>query len=116
MASRGRLRSRNAPRPGWAFAGPERLPLAMIGIVIPTRDRRATLLRTLDRLEELPEQPPTVVVDNASSDHTAAAVRRRHPDVQLVRLPADAGPSARSVGARVLDTELIAFNDDDSWW
>ena len=87
-----------------------------VGIVIATRDRRSTLLRTLERLKRLPEHPGIVVVDNGSRDHTAAAVRQRYPDVDLHRLPADVGASARSIGVDALDTELVAFNDDDSWW
>jgi GT2 family glycosyltransferase len=87
-----------------------------VGVVIATRDRRASLLRTLGRLEGLPEQPPVVVVDNASSDHTAEAVGADHPAVEVVRLPANAGASARTLGARLLRTPLIAFSDDDSWW
>jgi GT2 family glycosyltransferase len=84
--------------------------------VIATRDRRATVLGTLGRLLALPERPPIVVVDDASSDGTAAAVRRRHPEVQVVSLPAPAGASARTIGVQALATPLVAFSDDDSWW
>lgn len=84
--------------------------------MIATRDRRATLLGTLGRLRALPERPPIVVVDDASSDGTAAAVRRRHPEVQIVSLPEPAGATARTVGVEALATPLVAFSDDDSWW
>jgi N-acetylglucosaminyl-diphospho-decaprenol L-rhamnosyltransferase len=56
------------------------------------------------------------VVDNASTDGTAAAVRRRHPDVQTIALARNAGAAARNIGVAALDTPLIAFNDDDSCW
>jgi len=74
------------------------------------------LLRTLALLAALPEQPPVCVVDNASTDGTAEAVRHRHRDVLLIDLPENIGAAARNVGAAALDTPLVAFNDDDSWW
>ncbi len=87
-----------------------------VGIVIATRDRRERVLATLDRLAALPERPPIVLVDNASRDGTSAAVAERHPHVMRISLRRNAGAAARTLGARALDTELIAFNDDDSWW
>jgi GT2 family glycosyltransferase len=81
-----------------------------------TRDRRRRALATLDRLAELPERPPTVVVDNGSSDGTPAAIARRHPGVRVIELARNAGSAARTLGVRALDTPLVAFSDDDSWW
>lgn len=87
-----------------------------VGVVVITRDRRDRLLHTLDRLAALPERPPVVVVDNASTDGTADAVRVRHPQMQLLVLPTNAGAPARTVGAARLTTPYVAFSDDDSWW
>lgn len=89
---------------------------ADVGVVVATRNRRAELLATLDRLAELPEQPQVCVVDNGSTDGTPEAVRKGHPGVRFVRLERNAGAAARNVGAAALATPLIAFNDDDSWW
>lgn len=100
-----------SPAAGRAQPGP-----ASVGVVIVTRDRRESLLRTLSRLAALEEAPPVVVVDNGSRDGTADAVRRAYPGVRLERLARDVGPAARTIGARALDTELVAFCDDDSWW
>jgi GT2 family glycosyltransferase len=36
--------------------------------------------------------------------------------VRLIELPQNIGAAARNVGAAALDTPLIAFSDDDSWW
>ena len=87
-----------------------------MGIVIATRDRRAALLDTLQRLRALPETPSIVVVDNGSHDGTADAVRAAFGDVAVLRPGRNLGSAARTVGARALTTPLIAFGDDDSWW
>lgn len=87
-----------------------------VTVVVATRNRRPELLGTLDRLTSLPDRPPVVVVDNGSSDGTAAAVRRVHPEVEVVALPANMGSAARNLGARRSRMPYIAFNDDDSWW
>jgi GT2 family glycosyltransferase len=89
---------------------------AEVGVVIASRDRRESLLRTLSRLAELPERPPIVVVDNASGDGSAEAVREAFPRVVVVALPENRGIAARNVGAARLRTRAIAFCDDDSWW
>jgi GT2 family glycosyltransferase len=85
-------------------------------VVIATRDRRATLLSTLEHLAALPERPAVIVVDDGSGDGTAAAVRRAHPAVRVVELAGDAGSAARNVGVQSAQTPLVAFSDDDSWW
>jgi GT2 family glycosyltransferase len=89
---------------------------ARTGVVVITRDRRDELLRTLDRLAALPEAPPVVVVDNASSDGTAEAVARAHPDMGLIRARANLGAVGRNIGVAALDTPYVAFCDDDTWW
>jgi GT2 family glycosyltransferase len=87
-----------------------------VTVVIATRDRAATLLRTLDRLAALPERPPVVVVDNASSDDTRTLVRARHPAVRLITSTRNLGAAARTVGVAEAPTPVVAFSDDDSWW
>jgi GT2 family glycosyltransferase len=86
------------------------------GVVIATANRRERLLATLDRLVELPERPPVVVVDNGSRDETPRAVARRHPGVRVLALSRNAGSAARTLGVRARATPLAAFSDDDSWW
>jgi GT2 family glycosyltransferase len=87
-----------------------------ISVVIATRDRRASLDRTLLRLRALPEVPRVVVVDNGSSDGTVGHVRERHPEVRLIALDGNAGAAARNLGVRQAETPFVAFCDDDSWW
>jgi GT2 family glycosyltransferase len=86
------------------------------GVVIATRDRRRSLLRTLRQLVALPEQPPIVVVDNGSSDGSADAVAASYPSVELLRLPRNIGAFARNLGLARLRTPYVALCDDDSWW
>lgn len=92
------------------------LTRAGVTVVIATRNRRPELLRTLGRLHRLPERPPVVVVDNASADGSAAAVRDHFPAVALRVLPRNAGAAARNVGVALAATRYVAFSDDDSWW
>ncbi|MGX1478501.1 UNVERIFIED_CONTAM: GT2 family glycosyltransferase [Streptomyces canus] len=87
-----------------------------VGIVIATRNRSASLARTLDRLLDLPEQPEILVVDNASTDGTRARLARDYPKVRVLSLPSNRGAIARTHGVRALHTPYVAFSDDDSWW
>ncbi|RKS10660.1 GT2 family glycosyltransferase [Nocardiopsis sp. Huas11] len=89
---------------------------ARTGVVVITRNRCGELLRTLDRLADLPESPPVVVVDNASDDGTPEAVARAHPGVGLIRARANLGAVGRNIGVSALDTPYVAFCDDDTWW
>jgi GT2 family glycosyltransferase len=89
---------------------------ASVGVVIATRDRAPSLARTLRHLLDLPERPPVVVADNASTDGTRDLLARDFPQVRVVSLPFNRGALARTYGVRALDTPYVAFSDDDSWW
>jgi GT2 family glycosyltransferase len=93
-----------------------RIPDPRVSVVVVTRNRLPELHTTLDHLCALPEAPEVVVVDNASSDGTAEAVRRRHPDVEVIPLDENLGGAGRNVGVERVDTPYVAFSDDDSWW
>jgi GT2 family glycosyltransferase len=88
-------------------------------VVIATRNRCAELLRTLGTLATLRPRPPIVVVDNGSTDNTAAAVHAagsQYGGVRLVCLPTNEGAVARNAGVALAHTPYVAFADDDSWW
>ncbi|HEY9390411.1 MAG TPA: glycosyltransferase [Mycobacteriales bacterium] len=87
-----------------------------VSVVIATRNRVRELRRTLSELAVLPDRPELVVVDNASTDGTAAMVRQDFPTARLVRLRRNIGAAGRNVGVRLADGECVAFSDDDSWW
>jgi glycosyltransferase involved in cell wall biosynthesis len=73
-----------------------------VTLVIITRNRRERLLRSLGRLE--PGGPPVIVVDNGSSDGTAARVRERHPDMSVVRCAENRGSAARTAAVALAST------------
>ena len=52
-----------------------------IAVVMITYNRRQEVLRSLGHLTALPERPRIVVVDNGSTDGTAAAVAEPFPQV-----------------------------------
>ncbi|HEX2026955.1 MAG TPA: glycosyltransferase [Nitriliruptorales bacterium] len=84
--------------------------------IIATRDRRDTLLTTLQRLTSMRDPPRVIVVDNGSQDGTVQAVRRAVPQVQVLALEHNEGAAARNRGVALATTDLVAFSDDDSWW
>lgn len=87
-----------------------------VSVVMLTHNRVEPTLRSLRELEALPERPPIVVVDNASSDGTPAAIRREHPDVRVLELAENIGTAGRNLGVAEVETPYVAFSDDDSWW
>src|SRR5581483_5855637 len=91
-------------------------PDPRVGVVVLTYNRAAELLRTLQRLAALPEQPRIVVVDNASVDGTAALVGERFPDVLCLPLKENAGAAGRNYGIELCDRPYVALCDDDCWW
>ncbi|MEU0597830.1 glycosyltransferase [Streptomyces sp. NPDC006393] len=85
-------------------------------VVVITHNRRPELLRTLDHLARLPEQPEVIVTDNGSTDGTSAAVAHHHPRVRLLRPGRNLGAVGRNLAVRQVRTPYVAFCDDDSWW
>lgn len=87
-----------------------------VTVVMTTRKRREQTLASLAHLCSLPDRPPVVVVDNGSTDGTAAAIRARCPQVRVVEAQRNLGAPARTIGVHHAATPYIAFSDDDSWW
>lgn len=102
----------SAPREPLSGSGSE----PRLSVVIPTWNRRRELERTLAALRAH-EAPPfeVIVVDNASEDGTAEWVSEQHPEVRLVRLPENLGPTgARNAGVAVARGEYIVLLDSDT--
>jgi GT2 family glycosyltransferase len=88
-----------------------------VSILIVTWNRREELVRSLEsvRAQSYPNKE-IVVVDNASSDGTAAMVQQRFPEATLVLAPRNLGcPSARNLGFRHCTGRYIYMLDDDGW-
>lgn len=89
--------------------------------IVISRNRRDRLLRCLRHLRRL-ERPcrRVIVVDDASEDGTAAAVRSDFPEARVVRVERRLGPTAaRNAGIRRAveegPFEAILFLDDDAF-
>ena len=85
-------------------------------VVVLTHNRVYEALRTIGYLMRLAENPAIIVVDNASSDGTAACIARQFPTVQILRMDVNIGAAARNAGIRHATTEYVALCDDDTWW
>ena len=92
----------------------------MICVVIPTFNNSSLICVVLKQVRALPEfdQLSVVVVDNGSSDGTAAMVEELFPFVQLIRLPENRGGSGGFIAgiehAMTLNPEFIWMLDDDA--
>jgi N-acetylglucosaminyl-diphospho-decaprenol L-rhamnosyltransferase len=91
-------------------------PDPRLAVVLVTRDGAARVGRALGHLVALPEAPEVVLVDNASTDGTAAAVRRRFPSVRVLELPENLGAAGRNAGVAAARAPYVAFAEDDSWY
>jgi GT2 family glycosyltransferase len=87
-----------------------------VGVVVITHERREEALRALGRLTSLPERPQVVLVDNGSTDGTAAAARAAFPEVDVVEAGENLGAVGRNLGVARLQNPYVAFCDDDTWW
>lgn len=90
-----------------------------VSIVVPTRNRAGLLVKTLaSALRQRDLDLEVIVVDDASSDDTAARVAQLgDARVRVVRLDTPCGlPGARNHGAAEARGEWLAFLDDDDLW
>jgi len=87
-----------------------------ISVVVLTYNRRREVLRTVGRLQTAAPGVPLVVVDNAGTDGTGDALRRRFPRVRVVRAPVNLGAAGRNLGIEAAGTRYVAFCDDDVCW
>jgi N-acetylglucosaminyl-diphospho-decaprenol L-rhamnosyltransferase len=100
-------------RPSEAALSTQRAPVGAISVVVVsfnTRDRLDACLESV-----LDEQPSSViVVDNASTDGSADAVRRRHPDVLLQANSENVGygAAANQGGAVCAEPYVVILNAD----
>ena len=96
-----------------AAAAPDGNMASFVSVIIPNRNRAATLEKCLEAaLASRYERFEVIVADDASGDESAA-VAARFP-CRLVRLEAHGGAArARNAGARVARGEILFFTDAD---
>ena len=83
-----------------------------IGAAILNYNGRALLLKTLVSLKASTRRPDAIcVVDNASTDGSAEAVREAHPDVHVIELPQNQGGPGINAGF-----EWLAAQGCDALW
>lgn len=89
-----------------------------ISCIIPTRDRRALLLRALASVfsQETETELEVVVVDDGSVDDTLQALRQHYPAVRLVRTAGKGPGPARNAGAAAASGDFFMFLDSDDVW
>lgn len=91
-------------------------PDPRVAVVMITHNRRTEVLHSLEQLTRLAERPHVIVVDNASTDDTVAAVRARFPHVEVIAAERNLGAAGRTLGVQRATAPYIAFADDDTWW
>src|SRR3954467_9015134 len=91
----------------------------LVSIVFLAFNRRDALATSLDhvlhRLDYPADRLEVIVVDNASADGTAEMLRAEHPEVQLIRQPANIGASAWNVGMTTARGRWRMILDDDCY-
>lgn len=85
-----------------------------ITAVVLVYNRAAALGRTLDELAKLPLIGRTIVVDNASSDNSAAVAEERG-GITVIKLPTNIGVAAFDHGVKSVRTRFTLILDDDAW-
>jgi len=92
-------------------------PERLFSVVIPTYNRRPLLARCLDSVRQASVAgTEIIVVDDGSTDDTAAYVRARVPDVRFVQQENRGVSAARNSGMRLARGRFIAFLDSDDTW
>jgi hypothetical protein len=105
---------KTAQRPLTKVQRSDDAPVGAVSVVIPTRDRKDLLARTLETVyAQRPRPARIVVVDDGSTDGTAEMLAGE--PVTVVRNDGDNwGPArARHEGLPHVDSEFIAFLDSD---
>lgn len=88
----------------------------LVSIVIVTWNRREDVLQAVcSVVNQAYDNYEIVVVDNSSTDGTAEALRQAYPDVRVVALDRNMGPTGgRNEGINVARGEIIFFLDSDA--
>ncbi len=85
-------------------------------VVTITHNRRAELRATLTAMREGRDAMAMIVVDNGSTDGTTQMVCEEFPEVTVIRSPVNLGALGRDLAIADIDTDYVAFCDDDTRW
>lgn len=85
-----------------------------VSYLVISYNRREGLLANLKAIYANAENADVWVVDNASTDGTADAVRESFPRVRLIQLDKNLGMPARNVALQQMTSEYVVLLDDDS--
>lgn len=92
----------------------------IVSVVVPAFNAAKTILETLHSISQQTHAAlDIIVVDDGSSDETAAIARawcREDPRFRVVSKPNEGVASARNAGIRASKGEFIAFIDADDLW
>ena len=91
--------------------------MSSVSAVISTFNRRRTLTRCIDSvLAQTIPLAEVIVVDDGSTDGTAAWLMKDYPHVRLIEQKNQGVSAARNTGIRSVNSEWIAFLDSDDVW
>ncbi len=87
-----------------------------LSVVVLSHNRRDALITTLDALRaaDATRHAELIVVDNASTDASADAVREHHPDARIVELSSNIGVGAFNRGVAEATGDIVLVLDDDA--
>jgi GT2 family glycosyltransferase len=90
----------------------------LVSIIIPTYNRKRELIRLVKSIKQSSypkENTEIIVVDDSSTDGTNYTIKRRFPDVKVVRNTKEKMPSgARNIGIKCSKGDYLFFVDDDN--
>tara|TARA_R110001592_G_scaffold348479_1_gene642643 strand:+ start:825 stop:1559 length:735 start_codon:yes stop_codon:yes gene_type:complete len=95
-----------------------KMPVYSISVIIPAYNSEKLIVHAIKSIEAqtLPVDE-IICVDDASTDRTAKIVKESFPNVKLIRLESNSGPSfARNIGIKAASGNVIAFLDADDVW
>jgi glycosyltransferase involved in cell wall biosynthesis len=89
----------------------------MVSVIIPTYNRRDYLKEAVESvLAQSGDTPEVIVVDDGSTDGTAAVLRSFGASLRHVAQPRSGVSSARNKGIRIAAGDWLAFLDSDDLW